>query len=76
MASMHGLEDRAEGVARELHFEPPRCRAPIQIFLGVTAMTMILVVAFLAGYRLASAWSALAILSWMFVAGAARASSD
>jgi len=70
MSAMDGLERRAKGVARDFHSNSLR-----RLLVGAVIAALV-AAAFLGGHRLASIWSALAILAWMFTAGAAQASAD
>ncbi|HEY8261370.1 MAG TPA: hypothetical protein VIG55_09180 [Methylosinus sp.] len=74
MSSMDGLERRADGVSQELLPSSPRSCAPLAVLVVGSTIVALLAAAFLAGYRVASIWSALSILAWMFVVGASRAS--
>lgn len=73
MASTDGLEKLARRIAHSAPTQIGERAAALLIWATIVAIVTTL---FLAGYRFASIWSALAIIAWMFLAGAARASSE
>lgn len=76
MSSTEGLEDRAERIEQNCFCASPRSGERAGVLLLGVAIAVVLALLFIAGYRFASIWSALAIVAWMFLAGAARASSE
>jgi hypothetical protein len=81
MSSTDEFSDRSAELGEDMFGEGARVGASprvriIAVLVLVAAIAAVLALYALAGQRLLAIWSALALLGWMFVAGAARASSD